>query len=420
MHQITPKKLTLAIAVCGLAAFTVLGAQAAEAKSKNQAEVTNASDSNNKARGHDHDGPGKGHPDHKGKGHGHNHGGSDHDDDGDNKGKGKDKDRGHDHDGPGKGHPDHKGKGHGHNHGSNDDDDSAGSGDDVAVVDGNCAIYRAGQHIVVGSVCVTLDGDNLLVDYILEDGWELSEPHLWVGTSLDDAPTTRKGSPSPGQFPYTASVMGVGTHTFTIPASDLGIDPESYCADPSALLVAAHGVVSKSGQTESAWAGETRFTEKGSWATYFGVNAECANDDDDDDNGSGLPENCGITDTRSVGLPLVFNGSGQSFVLTDSLDVGAAYGNGTISSAGVGAFGMILSPVTGFDIRRVDLYVGAQGSYTVDQPITYSIDTTAPFSGGLFWTGDVNTVIIPSIAVSGASDVAAFVTICAEGAGEQE
>lgn len=388
MHQITPRKLTLAIAVCGLSLFTVFGAQAAEAKGKgknqDQAEVTNASDSKNKARGHQHNGPGKGHPDHKGKGHGHNHGGG-------------------------------------------SDDDSGSGGDDgdtpvvdTPVIDGDCAIYYAGQHIVVGSVCVSLDGDNLLVDYIMEDGWDLSEPHLWVGESLDSAPTSGNGGPIPGRFPYTASVMGVDTQTFTIPLSDLGLDAESYCADPSTLLVGAHGVVSNGGQTESAWAGETRFSKKGNWATYFGVQAACGgdDDDDDDDNGSGLPETCGITDTRSVGLPLTYSGTSLTAALTDSFDQSAAYGNLGISSLGTSGFSMTMGPNPGFDIRQVDLYVGT--AYSPTAPITYSFDPRTQGSGNIAWFGSVDTIIIPTVPAPVGSQVAAFVTICAEGVSEQE
>ncbi len=384
-----------------------------------------------KDRGHDHDGPGKGHKDHgNGKGKGHNHDHDDDDDDHDWKdGWGKHKDH-DDHDwgwkkdwGWGK-HKDHDDDDDDHH----DDDDDYGNSDgtDVPLVDGNCAIYRAGQHIVVGSVCVTLEGDNLLVDYILEDGWQLSEPHLWVGETLDTAPRTSKGSPIPGQFPYTASVMGVSTHTFTIPVSDLGIDPESYCADPSKLLVGAHGVVSKSGQTESAWAGETRFTKKGNWATYFGVNAECTtdDDDDDDDNGGGgndpeLPQGCYITNTSTASVPLTFDPFGfafQNVSLTDAMSPSDVYGSLLLapSQLGVG-FSLVMSPAAGYEIRTVDFYAGAAGTYNSDVELNYSFSTATAPGAGAIWTGTPVSVAVPLIPVTQTSDVAIFATICEEG-----
>lgn len=377
-----------------------------------------------KDRGHDHDGPGKGHKDHKGNGYGHNHDDDDDDDDDHDwkDGWGKHKDHDDDDD-------DHswKKKGWGWGwHGDHDDDDDDdhhddddhgnNDGTDVPLVDGNCAIYRAGQHIVVGSVCVTLDGDNLLVDYIMEGGWQLSEPHLWVGETLNTAPRTSKGSPIPGQFPYTASVMGVDTYTFTIPVSDLGIDPESYCADPSKLLVGAHGVVSKSGQTESAWAGETRFTKKGNWATYFGVNAECAtDDDDDDDNGEPpLPQGCYITDTSTASVALTFDPFGFAFQdvsLTDAMNSSDKYGNLLLAPSQLGGgFSLVMSPVAGYEIRTVDFYVGAAGTYNSDVELNYSFSTATAPGADAIWSGSPVSVTVPLIPVTQTSDVAIFAT----------
>ena len=147
------------------------------------------------------------------------------------------------------------------------------------VIEGNCAVYYAGQHTVAGSVCLTIIGDTVFVDYIMEGGWTLSNPHLWIGDTLASAPTTHKGSPIPGQFPFNADVNGVDMYTFEIPVSDLNVNADLLCTEDYALLVAAHGEVANGGQQESAWAGETRFTKKGSWATYFGVVPECEDPD---------------------------------------------------------------------------------------------------------------------------------------------
>ncbi len=44
----------------------------------------------------------------------------------------------------------------------------------------SCYDLLAGQTIIAGDVCVSLDGDNILVEYQTVDGWELSETHAWV------------------------------------------------------------------------------------------------------------------------------------------------------------------------------------------------------------------------------------------------
>ncbi|MEX0740729.1 MAG: hypothetical protein WD071_15445 [Pseudohongiella sp.] len=159
---------------------------------------------------------------------------------------------------------DKSGSGHGHH------DDPV-----VTIIEGNCAIFRAGQHTAVGSVCLTIIGDTVKVNYIMENGWDLSNPHLWIGDTLASAPRTRSGNPIPGQFPYNADVEGVEEYTFEIPVSSLNVNADLLCTDESVLLVGAHGEVSKNGNHESAWAGETRFTKKGNWATYFGIAPDC-------------------------------------------------------------------------------------------------------------------------------------------------
>lgn len=143
-----------------------------------------------------------------------------------------------------------------------------------------CSVFYAGQTIAVGSVCITLTGDALLLDYLMEDGWTLSSAHAWAGDSLSSAPRTGDGNPIPGLFPYSASPENAESLRFTMALSDLSLDPDTLCKND--LLVAAHGVVNKPGESnESAWAGETRFTNRGNWATYFGIDCDQLVDDGD-------------------------------------------------------------------------------------------------------------------------------------------
>lgn len=164
-------------------------------------------------------------------------------------------------------------KGYEYKHTSNNEDEVAG----VAAGDDSCAVFYAGQHAEVGSVCLTVsaDRDTATVTYSMTDGWTLSNPHLWVGDSLAGVPATGSGNPIPGQFPYNADVHDVDGYTFDIPVASLNVNVDLLCSDDYTLLVGAHGEVSRNGQHESAWAGETRFTQKGKWATYFGVVPDC-------------------------------------------------------------------------------------------------------------------------------------------------
>ena len=121
----------------------------------------------------------------------------------------------------------------------------------------------AGQYIDVGTVEVWNDSENLHVDYMVTDGWQLAETHLHVGTALNEIPQTQPnkkgkggGNPIPGHFDYS----GTGA-TYVIP-----IDPA--WAEATELLIAAHAVVQKGDQVETAWGDGEQFPGT-NWATYF-------------------------------------------------------------------------------------------------------------------------------------------------------
>lgn len=84
-----------------------------------------------------------------------------------------------------------------------------------ACVNGNSSwTLFAGQAIDSGTVSAEVVGSNLEVLYTTTNGWELTEAHLWVGSTKADMPQTRKGSPIPGRFPYNSGdITGVTSHT---------------------------------------------------------------------------------------------------------------------------------------------------------------------------------------------------------------
>lgn len=141
----------------------------------------------------------------------------------------------------------------------------------------NCAVLYAGQTINAGTVCfIDVDTDNngyddvLRVCYNTTDGWELTEVHLFVGSSLVDMPMTKSGNPIPGQFPYSSGVItGQTSYCIDIPFTAL----QMTCpGGPFNKVFAAHASVRKlvNGvwQTETGWADGPRITTRGSWAEY--------------------------------------------------------------------------------------------------------------------------------------------------------
>ena len=125
----------------------------------------------------------------------------------------------------------------------------------------------AGQTSKVGTLTVAVVGDNLEVTYIMDpdEGWELLETHLYIGTS---APTKS----APGQFPYgPEDVYDFLPGVYIIPLTDFGELP---------VYIAAQAEVRKQigvdpvtfeliYQEETAWAEGTDIRPGKNWAMYF-------------------------------------------------------------------------------------------------------------------------------------------------------
>lgn len=151
------------------------------------------------------------------------------------------------------------------------------SEDDTGV---RCFTLYAGQHIDAGTVCVEVVNGNLEVVYTTIDGWELIETHMWVGGSLADLPTTNKGNPIPGQFPYASGdITGATSYTF-----EVGLDVLAFeCpGEDQNFYVAAHAALGKqidedNYQTQTGWSEGDRIAQRGNWGTYstFTLSCDC-------------------------------------------------------------------------------------------------------------------------------------------------
>lgn len=97
-----------------------------------------------------------------------------------------------------------------------------------------CVELVAGQHYVVGTVCIKTEGTNLKVKYNITDSdWSITETHLAVVGNPNDFPRTSNGNPKVGNFPYKGTHNNVNEVEYTIPIGNL----------PSTVYVAAHAVV---------------------------------------------------------------------------------------------------------------------------------------------------------------------------------
>lgn len=97
-----------------------------------------------------------------------------------------------------------------------------------------CVELVAGQHNVVGSVCIRTEGSNLKIKYnITNSDWSITETHLAVVGNPNDFPRTSNGNPKVGHFPYKGTHNNVSEVQYTVPIGNL----------PSTVYVAAHAVV---------------------------------------------------------------------------------------------------------------------------------------------------------------------------------
>lgn len=143
-----------------------------------------------------------------------------------------------------------------------------------------CVELVAGQHQVVGNVCIETVGTNLKVTYnITVNGWSITKTHLAVVSNPNNFPRNNNGNPKVGHFPYKGTHNNVNTVEYIIPINNLH----------SKVYVGAHAVVENFEQTSStnlcpvfpedsdmtpAWlpSDETNYTVKATFdfGTYYG------------------------------------------------------------------------------------------------------------------------------------------------------
>jgi hypothetical protein len=125
-----------------------------------------------------------------------------------------------------------------------------------------CVDLIAGQNIDSGDVCVEIVDGKLEVELTTHDGWQVKEWHIYVGDAEAELPW--KNSPAPGKFDWAGTAEEL---TLTLTPEQIGI---ASWSDGEKLLIAAHAVVCKGEQEETAW-GEGHSIGK-NWSMGFCVN----------------------------------------------------------------------------------------------------------------------------------------------------
>lgn len=99
----------------------------------------------------------------------------------------------------------------------------------------SAANIYAGQNMLAGTVTGHVVGADLVVDISIDSGWCMTSSAVAAAYNDDLLPTTKKGNPIPGQFPFKTTYAGcVQSGSYTIPLS--GIPGGSA----SLIYIAAH------------------------------------------------------------------------------------------------------------------------------------------------------------------------------------
>jgi hypothetical protein len=136
-----------------------------------------------------------------------------------------------------------------------------------------CADLIAGQHTLVGTVCVGVADDSVQVEYTVIAGWSINSVHFF----FDDKPTEGElsvnscplgpnfpmtdpkdpydcGNPKLGHFTYNTSGLNTSTYVFSLPLNGIDYLEHGDLCGSEFNIVAHADVTGPEGQTEGAWA----------------------------------------------------------------------------------------------------------------------------------------------------------------------
>ena len=141
----------------------------------------------------------------------------------------------------------------------------------------------AGRTTDAGTVRVYNDSSTLYVEFSTTGGWQLTESHVAIATSLAGIPQTKSGNPKIGNFPYQRTYSPVvTTDVYAFPMDQLAVSLglSGFTCGSTSLVIAAHAVVvqldANGGVTarETGWGNGTGFPGA-NWSMYFNHTIQC-------------------------------------------------------------------------------------------------------------------------------------------------
>lgn len=187
----------------------------------------------------------------------------------------------------------------------------------------HCAEMMAGQHMYVGDVCLSVVGENLILDYTTFGGWYISETHAWAGVSPMDIPQNRQGNPINGHFPYKAADIDLDSFQVVVPltafGSSLSCGVDYYFAAHTVVYQLVNNMLLGA---ETSWSAGSAMSGR-NWATYSSFQFACDTSDEEDEGG------------RKETAFALLSGQNQCFL---DLEIAETTGNGRNTSTTITSF----------------------------------------------------------------------------------
>jgi len=139
----------------------------------------------------------------------------------------------------------------------------------------HCVPLIVNQTIDAGTVCATIDGADIKVEFMADNGWLIKDARLWIGLDLADMPQDANHDPILAEMPLQSGWLDplVSTYEFRVPLSQFGVSPDDYICDPKRIYLVPKAAMLDANYTFGiAWGGDTLM---GTWSRYFDVELTC-------------------------------------------------------------------------------------------------------------------------------------------------
>lgn len=144
----------------------------------------------------------------------------------------------------------------------------------VQIAGDTCAPLMAGA-VAVGTVCTSIDGDNLKVTFESSGTFTMVDARLWVGTDLAGLKTDSNNYPLISEMPYQSGYLDhVTKYDFLVPLASFDSPTHAGACEPKTIYVVPKArVMTRDGAFVIAWGGDVAIGET---ALYFDISLTCS------------------------------------------------------------------------------------------------------------------------------------------------